>query len=123
FNGNNLMSDVNIIGAGRDNAASAVNAKVALDPVSVSFGSVPSGSGQTRSATIAVSTLSGGATSVAVTDQSAGGVSFSASLSGNIITVTMNATQRATPGDHQGILRVKSGGTEVAHAAVYAFVK
>ena len=37
--------------------------------------------------------------------------------------VTMNATQRAAPGDYQGIVRVKSGGTEIAHAVVYAFVK
>src|SRR5205814_9307743 len=101
FNGNNLESDVNIIGAGRDDAAKAVNARVALDPVSVSFGSVPSGSGQSRTATIALSTLAGAATSVTVTNQTRNGVSFSARLSGSTITVTMSATPRAGRGDCQ----------------------
>src|SRR5207249_912874 len=40
--------DVNVIGAGRDNLLSAVNASVALDPVSVSFGAIPTGSGKTK---------------------------------------------------------------------------
>jgi hypothetical protein len=33
----------------------AVNAAVALDPVSLSFGAVPSGSGQSKTGTIALS--------------------------------------------------------------------
>jgi hypothetical protein len=37
----------------------AVNAAVALDPVSLSFGAVPSGSGQSKTGTIALSSLSG----------------------------------------------------------------
>ncbi|HMC15973.1 MAG TPA: S8 family serine peptidase, partial [Albitalea sp.] len=43
-----LQNDVNVNGAGRENLLAAVNAKVALDPVSLSFGAVPSGSGQTQ---------------------------------------------------------------------------
>src|SRR5437667_12257576 len=70
FRGGGLVTDVNIIGAGRDDVLNAVNASVALDPVSVSFGAVPSGSGQTRTATVSLSTLQGSAaTSGAVTNQ------------------------------------------------------
>ena len=39
------------------------------------------------------------------------------------VTVTMIAGKGATPGDHQASLRVRSGGTEVAHAAVYTLIK
>lgn len=41
--GEKTVTDVNIQGAGRENLASAVAAKVTLDPVSISFGAVPSG--------------------------------------------------------------------------------
>lgn len=124
-NGTTTSTDVNLIGAGRDNVNSATNAAVALDPVSVSFGAVPSGSGQTLTATITLSGLAGPAnvTGVTVTPQTGGGVTFSASLSGNTITVTMTAAKGAAAGDHQGILRVWNGGTQLAHAAVYTLVK
>ena len=39
------------------------------------------------------------------------------------IVVTMKAEKRAERGDHQAFLRVSAEGDEVAHAAVYAFVK
>jgi subtilisin family serine protease len=124
-NGTTTSTDVNLIGAGRDNVNSATHAAVALDPVSVSFGGVPSGSGQTRTVTVTLSGLAGPAnvTAVTVTNQSGGGVTFSASRSGNTITVTMTAAKGAAVGDHQGILRVWNGGTQLAHAAVYALVK
>jgi subtilisin family serine protease len=121
--GTTIVKNVNIVGAGRENLLAATNAKVALDPVSVSFGSVPSGSGQTRTATVQLTNLGGSATGVSVTDQTGGGVTFSASLSGSTITVTMTADKGAVAGHHQAILRVMSGGTEIAHAAVYTLVK
>jgi minor extracellular serine protease Vpr len=122
--GLSTATDVNLIGAGRDDVNSATHAAVALDPVSVSFGSVPSGSGQTRTFTVALSTLNGpAATSVSVTNQTGNGVSFSASLSNGTITVTMNEAKGTAAGDYQAILRVKSGGTEIAHAVVYTNVK
>ena len=117
------ISDVNVIGAGRAAAATAVNASVALDPVSVSFGSVPSISGQTRTTTIEVTNLNGTADGATVTGTTGTGVTFSASVSGSTITVTMDAAKGASFGDHQAILRVTSGGTEVAHAAIYVYVK
>jgi hypothetical protein len=35
----------------------------------------------------------------------------------------MIAAKGASAGDHQATLRVFSGGTEIAHAVVYTFVK
>jgi hypothetical protein len=35
----------------------------------------------------------------------------------------MDAVQGAAPGDHQATLTVSVGGSEVAHAAVYTFIK
>jgi minor extracellular serine protease Vpr len=122
--GTGVNANVNIIGAGRANALSSVNASVALDPVSVSFGSVPSGAGQSSSKTIALTTLAGaGPYTVAVTDETGLGVDFGATISGSTITVTMTANRGIAGGNRQGILRVSSGGTEIAHAAIYAFVK
>ena len=119
-----LESDVNIIGAGRDDVNSATHAAVALSPVSVSFGSVPAGSGQTRSVTVSLSTLSGpAANAVSVANQTGNGVSFSASISGNTITVTMNEAKGTAAGDYQGTLLVKNGGATIAHAVIYANVK
>jgi subtilisin family serine protease len=123
--GKGLETDVNVIGAGRENLASAVNAAVGLDPVSVSFGSAPSGAGQSASTQVVLSTLDGyaGSYTASVTNVSGGNVTFAASLTPAGVTVTMTAQKGATAGDHQGILRIYRGGTEVAHAAVYAFIK
>jgi len=119
-----LTANVNVVGAGREQLFSATNAKVALDPVSVSFGAVPSGSGQSDSRTVGLKTLSGaGPYTVSVTNESGGGVDFGATISGSTITVTMTANKGIAAGNRQGILRVFSGSTELAHAAVYAFIK
>ncbi len=119
-----LVTDVNQAGTGRANAQSSTLAKVALDPVSVSFGAVPGGSGQSLSSSIALSNLLGsGPYTATVTNQTGGGVAFAATVSGNTITVTMTAAQGSAAGSRQGILRISSGGTEVAHAAVYVLIK
>ncbi len=118
------VTDVNQIGSGRANAEAATRAKVALDPVSVSFGSVPGGSGQSLSSSITLSNLLGaGPYTATVTNQTGGGVAFAATVSGNTITVTMTAAKGSAAGSRQGILRISSGGTEVAHAAVYVLIK
>jgi minor extracellular serine protease Vpr len=125
-------TDVNIIGAGRENLLSAVNASVALDPVSVSFGAVPSGSGQTLTFDVTLTNLSGGsATFDVAVGAGGGGVAFSVSPASlalaadesGTVTVTMSAVQGAAFGDHQAKLAVSVSGTEVAHAAVYVFIK
>jgi minor extracellular serine protease Vpr len=123
-------SDVNVIGAGRENLLSAVGAQVALDPVSVSFGSVPSGSGQTRTFAVTLTNLSGSAATYSLAVGS-GGVSFSVSpssvtlASGDSasVTVTMSAAKGASAGGHQATLAISTASGQVAHAAVYVFAK
>ena len=126
------QSDVNVIGAGRENLLAAVGARLALDPVSVSFGAVPSGSGQSRSVAVTVTSLgAGGSFSLTVADVTSSGVSFSVSPStltlgageSGTVTVTMSAAKGAALKGHQAMLSVSSGVLEVAHAAVYTLVK
>lgn len=131
--GTTPVTDVNVVGAGRENLLAAVNASAGLDPVSTSFGAVPAGSGQTRSATVTLSNLTGSAESLtlAVDSVQGTGVTFSLSTSSvslpaagsASVTVTMHAAKAAGLGDHQAFLRVSFGGDEVAHAALYTFVK
>mgnify|MGYP005810997291 CR=1 FL=1 len=126
-----LESDVNIIGAGRENLLAAVSAAVALDPVSVSFGAVPSGAGQTLTFDLTLTNLGGAATFDVAVASGGGGVAFSAEPSSlaleagasGTVTITMAADKGAAPGNHQALLTIGSGGNEVAHAAVYTFVK
>ena len=125
-------TNVNVIGAGRENLDFAVHAVAALDPVSVSFGAVPSGGGQTKTFAVALKNLSAGTlvldVSVTPGDSS---VTYAVSpgavtlLPGatTALTVTMAAVKGATPGHHQGKLDIMSGGTSVAHAAVYTLIK
>jgi minor extracellular serine protease Vpr len=117
--------DPNIVGAGLDDLLAAVGARVALDPVSLSFGAVSSGSGVTKTAVIALTTLAGGVTPTVSIDTSSGtGVTYSVSpVSAGKITVTMHAAKGAAAGDHYATLRVSSGGTEIAHAVVYTLIK
>ena len=121
-----LESDVNVVGAGRENLDAATHAAVGLDPVSVSFGAVPAGSGQSSSQTVTLSNLDGdfGTLSASIAGGSGGGVTFSTGpVSNGSVVVTMTAAKGAAAGDHQATLRITRGGTEVAHAAVYAFIK
>jgi minor extracellular serine protease Vpr len=129
----NLETNVNKIGSGLDNLLSAVTATVALDPVSVSFGAVPSGSGQTKTFDVALTNIgnSQATFSLSVGTSTGTGVSYSISpasiqlapgASGNA-TVTMTATRGASAGGHQAKLAVGSGGDEVAHAAVFTWIR
>ena len=126
-----LEKDVNIIGAGRENLLSAVNATVALDPVSISFGAVPSGSGQTSTFDVTLTNLSGAATFDVAVGTGSGGVTYLISPSSlalgtgesGTVTVSMSAVKGAAFGDHQAQLTFSIAGSEVAHAAVYTFIK
>ncbi|HET9471854.1 MAG TPA: S8 family serine peptidase, partial [Usitatibacter sp.] len=127
-----LETNVNIAGAGREDVVNAMNAAVAVAPVSVSYGAVPSGSGDARSADVTLHNLgsgtatfdlsvTGGDASVAFTVSSS-----SVTLAGGgstIVTVNMVPARGAATGGHQGMLEVKSGGTSVAHAALYTLIK
>jgi len=115
---------VNSIGAGVADAEAALDAEVALDPVSVSFGAVPSGSGRADTRLIELSNLGGslGAFTASVSAETCGGVDFGASVSGMTVTVTMVADKGVPAGNCQGVLRILEGATPVAHAAVYALI-
>lgn len=127
-----LVTDFNVTGAGRENLLSAVNAKVAVDPVSVTFGSVPSGSGQKRTYKVALSNLATGTKTFSLSvGAGGGGVSYSVSPSSvslgagasATVTVTMTVNKGSISGGRQALLSIKSGGSEVAHAAVFTIVK
>ena len=128
-----VETDVNVLGAGRDNLLSAVTARVALDPVSVSFGAVPSGAGQTKTMAVTITNLGGvtQAFGLNVGPSIGTGVSYSLSTSSvslapggsATVSITLNADKGASVGDHQAKLAITAAGSEVAHAVVYTLVK
>jgi len=127
------QNDVNINGTGRENLLSAVDAMIGLDPVSVSFGAVPSGSGQTRQMTVTLTNLTDSSQtySLAIGGQPANSVVFGVSPASvtiaaggqTSVTVTMSAIQGAAFGPKQAFLEVSAGGSEIAHAALFTWVK
>jgi len=58
FNTGAIANDPNVIGSGRENLLAAVRSQLAIDPVSVSFGAVPSGSGQSKTFALTLTNLS-----------------------------------------------------------------
>ena len=125
-------TDVNIVGAGRENLLAAVNAQAALDPVSVSFGAVPSGSGQTRSVAVTLSNLTSAPLTYTLSALPASGAGVMWSVPSNVsvaaggtasFTVSMTAAQGAPAGSKQATLEVSAGGKVVAHAVLYTLVK
>ncbi len=118
FNTGVLTKDPQIVGTGRENLLSAVNATVLLDPVSVSLGTIPSGSGQSRSTSITVTNTTGGTLSLSLE----GSATFSATLNAGATTtiaVTAAAAKGAAPGHYSAILHISSGGQERAHAVLF----
>ncbi|MGE5094271.1 MAG: S8 family serine peptidase [Betaproteobacteria bacterium] len=129
-----IETNVNVIGTGRDDLAAAGAASVALDPVSVSFGAVPSGSGQARTFDVTLTNLGGSAATwtLAVKDNAPdASVAYSVAPSSvslapgasTTVTVTMVAARGASVGGHQAALEVNAGTTNVAHAVLYTLVK
>lgn len=129
-----VETNVNVIGAGRDDLLAAGAASAALDPVSVSFGAIPSGSGQAQTRDVTLTNLGASAAtwSLAVTDNSPDtSVSYAVSPSSvslapgasATVTVTMSAARGASAGGHQATLDVASGGTSIAHAVLYTLIR
>ena len=127
-----VTNDVLVVGAGLENLEAAVKAPVVLGPVSLAFGGIPAGSGQSRSATVTV-TNTGASTAtfaLSLTDQPTG-VTYSLSTSSvtlaagasATVTVTATAAKAAPAGFKQGFLRVSTGGVEVAHAVLLTVTK
>jgi len=126
------IADVNVVGAGRLDVQNAVEATIALDPVSVSFNAVPSGSGQSRTVNVTVRNIGTAAKSLAfAVADSDSGVAYSVSPASaslgagesTVVTVTMTAGKGAPVGGQQAFLVINSGGSEVAHAALFTQVK
>ncbi len=133
FSNGALQNNVNINGAGRENLFRAVDAKVSLDPVSLSFGAVPSGSGQTRRMTVTLTNLGSASQTYAlsVSGQPANSVAYSVDQSSVTLAagasaevgVTMSAAQGALVGGKQAYLEVNTADGNIAHAALFTLVK
>jgi minor extracellular serine protease Vpr len=105
---------------------------VAADPVSVSFGSIPSGSGKDRTFRLTLTNLSNASETLTFSfDAVTGtGVAYSVGTSSltldagesGAVTVIATVDKRASDGDHQAYLTISDNGTEVAHLAVYTSV-
>ncbi len=130
--GSQPVSDANIVGAGLQDLLAAAGASVSLDPVSLSFGGVPSGSGQSRSQSLTIGNLGGSAAgfSLQVVDATSG-VSYTVSPSdialdagaSTTVTVTAQAAVGAS-GPQQAVLNVRDGsGRVVAHAMLFTLMK
>jgi minor extracellular serine protease Vpr len=126
-----LQDDVNVNGAGRENLLLAVNAQVALDPVSVSFGAVPSGSGLSRQVNVTLTNTTSGPQTYSLSVSGPGAALYGVSpasitLAGGAsgsAAVTMDSSKGAGTGGKQAWLEVGAGGANVAHAALYTLVK
>lgn len=126
-------TDVNIVGSGRENLYAATGAAVALDPVSLSFGAVPAGSGQSLSQVITLTNLSGSVRTLSVVVGAAApaGVSFTATpavvqLAAGAsaeVRVTMAADRGAATGPRQAHLDLQEGGQSLAHAVLFTQIK
>ena len=131
--GTTIVDNPNIVGAGLENVYNAVRASVSLDPVSIAYGAVPSGSGQGRTDEILVKNLTGSTATFtfAIDDPFADGATYSVSPSSVTLASGATATIRVSVSVPRGFdtvndwawLEVFQGGTEVAHAAIYTRVK
>ena len=128
-----IVTDANKVGTGRANLLAAVQASVALDPVSLSFGPVPSGSGTSMQRSIQLTNISGGSQTftLQVVDASGGAVAFSvpggavtlASGESATVVVSMSALKRASVGPQQAVLQVSAGASVVARAMLFTLIK
>jgi minor extracellular serine protease Vpr len=131
--GTTIVDDPNVVGAGLQNASNAVRASVALDPVSIGFGGIPSGSGQGRSDDIVVKNLTSTTATftVAIDDPTTGGVTYTVSPASVTLAAGATATIQVRVSVPRGFsqqtdwawLEVFMNGTEVAHAALYTRTK
>ena len=130
-----IITAVNTVGAGREDLVSASGAAVAVDPVSVSFGPIPQGSGQTRSVRVTLHNISGAVKtySLKALNSNAGDTSVAFAVDTTSVTVLPDATasvqvlmtaqKGAALGGHEGVLEITTGSASVAHAALYMLVK
>ena len=127
-----IANDPNVIGSGRENLLAAVRSQLAIDPVSISFGAVPSGSGQSKTFAVTLTNLSAANLDLelSVSSASGAGVSYSITPSASVaaggstvVLVAMSADKGAGFGDHNAVLSIRSGGVAIGHAGVYTLIK
>jgi minor extracellular serine protease Vpr len=110
-----------------------VQASVALDPVSLSFGAVPSGSGNTLQLSVQLTNISGASKTYTLEVAEPSGSSVAFSVSGGPITlvhgasatvqVSMSPLKGASTGPKQAVLKVSAGGGVVAQAMLFTLIK
>ena len=130
--GSTPVTDPNVIGSGLLDVDAAVHAWVALDPVSVSFGAVPSGSGTSDARTVTITNLKGFTYNYQLAvGVGSGGVHYSLSVThinlaagqSGTFQVLMTSDKGAAFGDHYVDLTVSGVVGPYAHAVVYTFIK
>ena len=121
-----------IVGHGLLDVAAAVGGVAGLDPVSTSFGGISTGSANTKSSKVVVTNL--GATTrtftASVADTGADGVTFAtgggsftlAPGASQSIAVSVASARGTVDGPRQAVLRLTSGGVEVAHSVLFVFM-
>ena len=127
-----ITNDGLIVGAGLADAVNAIGAKVTLDPVSLSYGSIPAGSGKSLSKSITLTNTSGSTKSftVSVADDAADGVTYSVSSTtislaagaSATVPVTVATAKGAPDGFYQAKLVVSAGGAELAHGVLFTAI-
>jgi minor extracellular serine protease Vpr len=128
-----IVTDANKVGTGRENVLAAVQATVALDPVSLSFGAVPSGSGMSMQRSVQLTNISNASQSLTlqVVETDGSGVQF-AVLGGVIelapgesksVAVSIAALKGASAGPNQAVLQVTDVSGVVAQAMLFVLIK
>jgi subtilisin family serine protease len=129
-----IVTDANKVGTGRQNLLAAVQASVALDPVSLSFGAVPAGSGRTMQDSVELTNVSDGSQTytLEVVEGAGGGVTFSVPGTSSVtlapgasarVAIQMTPLKGGGAGPKQAVLQVSAGGRVVAQAMLYALMK
>jgi len=128
--GETLVEDVNIVGAGQLDLDSAVDAVLAVGPVSTSFGRIPGGSGRTVTEDVRLSSLTGDPMTVTLALTDADGVDFSLgsvtvevpATGSTTVPVSVTVPKGTQSGDYQGQVDFLVDGQEVAHSPLYVRV-
>jgi len=128
-----IVVDANKVGTGRENLLAAVQSIVALDPVSLSFGAVPAGSGRTMQDSVELTNVSSGPQTytLSVVEAAGSGVMFSlpatvvtlASGASALVAIQMTPLKGGSSGNKQAVLQVSAGGKVVAQAMLYTLIK
>jgi subtilisin family serine protease len=128
-----IITNANKVGTGRENVFAAVQASVALDPVSLSFGAVPSGSGMSMQRSVQLTNISDTPQNLTLQVVDASGAEVAFTVPGGAVllapgasatvVVSMSAQRGASVGPQQAVLQVSDGGEVVAQAMLFALIK